>query len=373
MESTDSSANKPLIRRATPGNATIAPFVGHMVSLSPTATSPASTGEVRSQPRGFTASSAKFKGTFALALVLFIAANLLVARAFANKEDSDGCVYYLRKFQAVAHPELVFIGSSMCKHVFNEVHPGDFGDKQVASVAYNLEMLSDSYIVNDKFLRNDHKPSQLVIGVGPRDVLDHDQPDPTATTSFRYLVSALDLPKYCPIFARDAKQAASMVFDKMLFLSDRRRSIQFKVRELFQHLYGTTEPAPQTPEELKQRSLKEYAYRYQDPDPLQFEFQMSMLGRIIRECRAHNIDVVVVSLPITSENIALLGQDWYTKVQRGFEQTAKREGARYINAAAQKYGPQDFYDSAHLNQTGARKVIEVLRSHLSSPEHQPAS
>jgi hypothetical protein len=331
-----------------------------------TPTKTASAIELREQKTGSASqSSPKRVRVFAAALVLFVLANLLVAVCTSSKEDSDGCIFHLRKFEAISSPQLVFMGSSMCNHVFEAVKPTDFDGVRTSSLAYNLQMCSDGYVLSDKYVRGNHVPSRMIIALGPRDLIDHDQADPTATTTFRYLVSLLDLPRYCPLYARDAQQAGSMIFDKLFFLSDRRRSMQFRLRQFFQHLYGVNETMPKTAEERIQRSIQEYKYRYSDPDPRQFDLQLTMLARIVHACRAQNIAVLVVILPVSPDNVNALGQGLYAKMQAALENTAKGNGADFFNAAISRtYIPTDFYDTAHLNTCGARKVIEALQSHL---------
>jgi hypothetical protein len=115
-------------------------------------------------------------------------------------------------------------------------------------------------------------------------------------------------------------------------------------------------------------NTQEYLRRYSHPDIHTYRTQMFFLNKIAEFCRKERIELVVVNMPITPDNLRLLKPGGYRGYLQGLREFAifnKLSGVYDLNNFA-KYSHKDFHDTVHLNAFGGRKFFDDLTNAVRS-------
>jgi hypothetical protein len=107
--------------------------------------------------------------------------------------------------------------------------------------------------------------------------------------------------------------------------------------------------------------LKLYQKQYSNLDMGLFHRHMENFRRALELARSNNIPIAVVNMPLTDKNKALLPQSVKNLFYSGISTACKDHGVPYINMDAPgAFAYSDFYDSAHLNEHGGKKLFDRL-------------
>lgn len=93
-----------------------------------------------------------------------------------------------------------------------------------------------------------------------------------------------------------------------------------------------------------------------------FQVNIKRLERMIKMCSERNINVVMVTMPVTTYYAGLVNKKKLKKLYADCEQLAlENKNSIYLNLFQDKrFDNSDFYDTDHLNEKGAEKCSKIL-------------
>lgn len=114
-----------------------------------------------------------------------------------------------------------------------------------------------------------------------------------------------------------------------------------------------------------QVDLNLYKTRYKPFNKKRMQEQMSFLEELLRTAQSKNVPVLLLGMPLSRENIAILGEDKYQLLSGEIQVLANKYGADLtdMNAATNYEASfnlrKDFADSVHLNSDGSRRFVSM--------------
>ncbi|HEY9787642.1 MAG TPA: hypothetical protein V6D17_19800, partial [Candidatus Obscuribacterales bacterium] len=109
--------------------------------------------------------------------------------------------------------------------------------------------------------------------------------------------------------------------------------------------------------------LPEWNSRYNPPNDKRFTIECDRLERLAELCRKQGIKLAIVNMPLTDENKALLPKRLYAEYKHHVLRIVKAHAATFVDLdASGKFQLSDFYDSAHTNAEGGKKVQDGMLS-----------
>jgi hypothetical protein len=255
--------------------------------------------------------------------------------------------------------------------------------QHVFNLATAGQMVSDSYIWVNELLVGEKKPNIVVLGVAPRDFYDADLPAILATATFKRLVGLKNFDHYASVFLPRWQDKTDFLATHSCYFYGKRWRLQRETERaceksfLFLGLIGKRPVAlPQDKEKLRhdgfllqalegqrwQSSLREYRGRYQNIDKRDLSVQMGLLGKLADLCHQRGIELILVNMPLSAENRALMPNGFYQRFRQTVRSVvADKPGVEYVDLGdGRMFGRSDFFDSAHLNQEGGHKLLEQI-------------
>ena len=102
--------------------------------------------------------------------------------------------------------------------------------------------------------------------------------------------------------------------------------------------------------------------------------QKDAYDRLLALAASENIPVVVVSMPLTDANLALLDQPLLESYRHDVREIAQKHHAAFYNLQkSSRFEFSDFEDSAHLNEFGGKKFFDFLAQEVSGLRQGGAS
>ena len=272
------------------------------------------------------------------------------------------------------------------------------------------QMPSDALMTLMAMIETGHKPDVIIYGVAPRDFIDSELAGPQDTEPFTYLNRVVDISPfeeeiftgpldkinlalqkniYFYKFAADFQMEAgklyqSLLIDRLAPEPDKSKPFTYWDRKklLPEYKKGEFHPyanmcAPSDlskPMEYKDNSI-EYVHRYKRMNPVAFETQMSFLARLADFTDKNGITLVLVNMPVTTDNLKLLKKEYYDQYWSRLKPFGERENTVLfdMNDHTIFKKPEDFHDGVHMNARGGLKFIDHLVEKLRrSPEARKA-
>lgn len=258
----------------------------------------------------------------------------------------------------------------------------------VCNAAVAASVISDDYLIAKKYLASGKRPKIAVLCVAPREFLDNQrsQIDKTATYSILADFSSLpDLIAQKANFTRVFDSALGMAWTLYRTRTDYKDFLcawtsTSTGNPLTLHDAGkTTHGADPTKGKKDVGVLSETEVAYKQPPnnlfdvggyeamylPInqgQFTNQKQYFARLLALLKEENIPVVVVDVPVSDRNYALLPKDTLTAYYEFLADTSKEYGASLIcTKDTQKFDTvNDFEDSAHMNGQGGEKLFTAI-------------
>lgn len=315
-------------------------------------------------------------------------------------------------------PELVVIGSSLMMHA---LHGGDAEytklpqnevlhhrcemledliqkktGAKVKSFAFALagQMASDAYVLCSTLLP-ERKPKVLVYGIAPRDLMDNTLDSPASTDIFKYM-SKLGGTQDCAWQARHSvwekveycfEQASALYNHRNYFVYLQQHYVQnilrlfgykhteevhtpfalrrFTLRDLPEDM-GTNERIALPNLEVKYvDNSDEYRLRYQPFKQKKFDEQVAYLEKLMDFCQKQGIKLLMVNMPLTDDNIALMPPGTYDLYKRTVSGLAAKYNERFIDLQDSKRFPKRLYcDTAHMSGYGGVIFFNSLADKL---------
>lgn len=266
--------------------------------------------------------------------------------------------------------------------------------------SYNLaapgQSPSDAYLTLKGMLVTAHRPDVVIYGVAPRDFIDSRMNNPTDSEPFRFLSRLVSVDECAWALHRDPMSRLEWLMQRNIYLLHYALDFQLLNDDLVTELMGRIAPVqvgtraytyweraallpcykpgeihqsaiinqPTTQEEARREfrdNTEEYVDRYKRPDLHTYNVQFYFLRKLAQLCKKERIELILVNMPITKENISVLRPATYLKFLRNIQGFALDQGVSVFDLNdLSKYNRDDFHDYVHLNAFGGAKFFDSL-------------
>ncbi len=298
-------------------------------------------------------------------------------------------------------PTVVLLGSSLIMHPFwsmdaeSNKHIDDIFhhhrsitlEKELASLGcpsertYSFavfgEMASDAYIYVEEYLKGAKKPDVLVFGVAPRDFGDSFLTAPMATFTFKKVVGLNNFGRYSNTFLPGWQDKADFVAAHVCYFYGKRWRLQHEIEKGLAKIGGVLGQTSFQPvsalsaggqagwmmtgltKERWEASEKEYRQRYRGIGDKDLSLQFTFLEKLLAVCRERGIKVILINMPLTEINRALLPNDFYSGFRKHLANVANQfPNTQLIDLGESKaFIHEDYWDTAHLGNLGGHKLL----------------
>lgn len=291
--------------------------------------------------------------------------------------------------------------------------------------AFNLTcvacMASDAELILRRAVDAGRAPKIVIFGIGPRDFIDNIVPPPGKSPVCQLLSNRITLPE---IFAeaRTLDETRDLLLGQLVYLykvrTDYKTMLTGWACDLFSHpadLYESNQmtklsqrvdgakdlaevsqeskaatrevckidqkidptPVKSQKDETKAASqpftaeqkrsqfadLPEWKERYRPANNDRFEKEKAAFQKMLDTCKQKGIRMIVVNMPITKENKDIVPKSLLDRYQNEICAMPAQYGNEMLDLdASGQFQLSDFYDSAHVNAQGGKKVQELMVS-----------
>ncbi len=305
------------------------------------------------------------RSVFVIACILYLMVNL--GSAFLKSTSAEP------KAVMPLNPPVMFIGSSVLAIPFFKLdyakphfpiqkflkqHPisrvntlermlANNGNANVAvfSAASLGQMLDQSLSFLETELRGSHRPKIIVLGVAPICFLNGDT-DPQVESKQTRLA----------ILSKSIKQRLKPLFQ---LHSDRDTALPEFSRFLNATYFslGLVEPEKRRWD----RSQADYKIFYARGIS---KFRLDQLIHFTSICRSRNIRLLVVSSPLSKQNLQLMKDVSYEQYATALKTTLDHRCDFLDLGQSPQFSDGDFYDPAHANESGGKKMLNLIAPRL---------
>ncbi|MBY0358071.1 MAG: hypothetical protein K2W82_08730 [Candidatus Obscuribacterales bacterium] len=338
-----------------------------------------------------------------------------------NSPNRSWVWWAVRDFhQSTEKPDVVLLGSSLMmaalhngdatylnlpqnvavhhrSSLLEELWQNQSGNKiRTFAFAIGGQMVSDAYALTSTLLVGQKKPKLLVYGIAPRDFMDNTLTSPASTETFRYMSRLGGLKDVAwqsrPTFWEQVEYGLACVSPIYEHRLDFVYLQHHYVQALLKHLTGFQNPDEvHTPFVVRRQALlelpedqgindlmvmpdKEYKYddnsaeyrmRYRAFKPKLFEVQVAFLERLLRYCQTEGIELCLVNMPLTVDNVKLMPPGFYDSYKQRVLGLTNKYQARFIDLNDTAiFSKTDFADSVHMNGNGGVKFFRALSTKI---------
>lgn len=363
----------------------------------------------------------------ALALAFFLLINVGGSRLMPQRQSDRFCspnkswIWWAVKDwqQRQPAPDLLLLGSSLMLSV---VHDGDatyLGQTQDAvyhhrsvlledlirkrcglslssfSMAIGGQMASDAYAIVSTLFRPGDAPKLIVYGIAPRDFIDSMCIDPSSTETYRFMIHAGNfallakaghdsfwnrleaaLSSHVYLFGRRFvfAEKSERILHRMVnqCLASRAVEPHLTIRSIIgMNPADDNEPSqwlanPYNPAVTPFRdNLPEYRQRYGLYKPRVYKTQIDFFEQFLSTCSSKGINICLVNMPLTPENLAILPPGLYARYVSDVKRLSASYGAQLVDFNEPGLFSHDlFADTVHVNGYGAKRFCQLLAARL---------
>ncbi len=266
-------------------------------------------------------------------------------------------------------------------------------------------MVSDQYMVASSLFKDKQKPKLLVLGLTLRDFIDSGVECAASTPTYQFFKHYFegqaqeDLSKVAIQTSQlwqGVTEKAQDWMDRNLYLSGKRLSAQYLNNSFWQkEISGVTGGVEKLDDNLViapskdmmdslfgdavepgqflftpyatapyQDNTREYKRRFKDYDPAKLAIQEKFLTKLLAHCKEQNIEVMVVNMPLTPQNMALMPDGAYDKYFSSTKKLVQSSGGRFVDLNNGSFGIDNFKDTAHMNSAGGKKLVESITASI---------
>ncbi len=263
---------------------------------------------------------------------------------------------------------------------------------------YNLaapgQMPSDAYMTLHAMLKTHQRPDVVIYGVAPRDFYDSSMDSPVDTEPFKFLHRLVNLDDSWNKLFKSPFDKLNFILERDVWLYGNALDISMRASEKLEAFLDKYAPAPygrgaftywdrikllpaykageihplavvappQDPNKPPtfQDNTPEYRERYKNPDPKNYDIQHYFLNKLVELCKRERIELVIVNMPITLENIRVLGSYRYMGYVNSLRTMNKGTMRAFDLNDFSLYSLNDYADGVHLNAFGGNKLFKQL-------------
>jgi len=367
---------------------------------------------------------AKSPVTIGALLILLINAALLCWQPFARVDPKKMPATHTWTWWAVQEylgtnptPPVVLIGSSLIMHSLSRqdadflnqdldyvrhhrsiylesLFKRKFGADNAACFNFSLpgDLVSDNYMIVRTILTGEHKPQYVVMALSLRDFIDNAVNCPATTPPFRYLKRFTDISDIANLAMPKIWQQFDFRFGQVFYLWERKLDLQVLAEEWAKTLFRPWSQKAAAPSLLNNLDYRhhvpanlhseveegmaivkahqpvtydpnyaDYKRRCGKANQPMFAIQAEFLRKALQICKERGIKVVVLNMPLTPENLALMPPGSYEQYLNTVRDCSAAQGFPFEDLNSDKrFGHSDFYDTAHMNASGGKKLAEAI-------------
>lgn len=268
------------------------------------------------------------------------------------------------------------------------------GEFETFSLAAPGQMPSDAYISLKAMVATSSRPDIVIYGLAPRDFIDSTLSAPGDTDAFRYLTRIVGIDEVAQRVFRSPLSKLDWCFQRLIFMYGNSLDFRMALTDGVTAFVDTTLPRPWTkkpftwwdrrdllpgylPAEIHPEAVMagqidletakskykdntvEYIQRYKQPDDHVYKTQMYFMGKIADYCRKERIELVLVNMPVTIQNLRILKPEKYLDYLNKLQSFSMMQKISFYNLNDfSRYNQQDFHDSVHLNAFGGQKFFQ---------------
>jgi hypothetical protein len=300
-----------------------------------------------------------------------------------SRQDAD---YLGHEFDYVRHHRSVYLEECLKKRFpgsknlscFNFALPGD--------------LVSDDYMVVRGLFHGQHRPRYVMLGISLRDFIDNAVNCPGTTPPFRYLKRFTDIDDLVDLAMPRYWQRIDYHIGKFFYLWDKKLDLQVLLdhaskqiltpvlksislpsllndldyrRHVPSDLHSEVEEGmaivkPRLPYSFD-LNFADYRRRCGSANDGMFRIQTTFLRKLVDLCNQGHIQLIIVNMPLTKENVAIMPNGCYEHYLAVAQSIAKAGGVKFLDLNAdQNFLHGDFYDTAHMNSAGGKKLLDIL-------------
>lgn len=267
-----------------------------------------------------------------------------------------------------------------------------------ASLAVGGMNVSDVALLVPPLLVGERKPSVIVYGIGPRDMFDNSLESPADSPAFRLaekitplgndieqickpsrearfklafndiLHSAFSLYRYQDELATSLRRTIKAAVDSFIPKPATSLTLAFDTtQKTLMHLLpadveNVCEVKPDDPQHHEHFDFtNNYFMSYNPFRPALYKRQLFFLDRFLKQCDKDGIKVVLVKMPLRSDNFKLMAPNFYNLYSQDVARLAQVNHATLVDGAAvARFADDDFTDTVHLTGTGSCKLVDAI-------------
>ncbi len=338
----------------------------------------------------------------------------------ANLDTSEAARAVAAWHREKATPEIVLLGSSLVvapvmqaeanylgnpiERMFNR--RSTFLEKQVSDqkrrphvfcFAIGGEMVSDAYLLAKNVLQQ-RPPAAIIFGIAPRDVQDSLLPGIQSSETYKTTASLSDSISLLRSHELSFEQGGDLLLSQLVplwnYRSDFRTYALLRAKKTITAMlpwvvldrydaYGNLGPRRigQFPEEVKgvvlvrpgeamphanlEKTRHEYIARY---NPLNFEAmdqQFEYLDKLLSLCRQRHINIVMVNMPLSQDNLALMPKGLYTYFWNRVRSECAANNVSLIDMCKAPLTRNDLYaDGVHIDSGFSQQFLTDVLAKL---------
>jgi hypothetical protein len=257
-------------------------------------------------------------------------------------------------------------------------------------------MISDNFIVARALLQGRHQPKVAVVALSMRDMMDNQCHCAGTTPAFRLLSRYTDIDDLVELSMPKIWQRFDYLARKNLYVWGKKLDLQVMLSEAtkdvlspkFSQWFPPSRLAEADPEKNLPYNLRseveffpimynepvgfndntpEYRRRYRSENEKLFRTQAVFLQKLADLLKERNIEMVLVNTPLTPENHALMPPGSYEKFRSYIAAFAEKNNVPLVDLDGQpQFAHTDYYDSAHMNGSGGKKMADAIIASLTS-------
>lgn len=298
------------------------------------------------------------------------------------------------------------------RNYINECVRCDFLEKQLSEVgkkpvsvcnaAVSASVLSDQYLIIKKYLSSGKRPKLVIMSMAPREFLDNDRQNVEKTATYSLLADFTTLPEIIQERVdpwRICDAALGMTWTYYRTRGDYRtfcESLAVKTSghplTLFNATAGGPGPATAggmqeddgvavlrgkpdyTPRPNVLKDLPEYQKMYLPVNMAQFDRQNEYFKKTLTLLKKENIPTLVVNVPLTRENYAVLPPAVLQKYKDNLHTQCATFGVECISPGdTTSFTKADYEDSVHMNVSGGKKMFAAISAAVAEKPQLAAS
>lgn len=251
-------------------------------------------------------------------------------------------------------------------------------------------MASDAYLLLSRALDAGKAPRVVFWGIAPRDFMDNTVPAVGKTPVYEVLQDwrcLADIWQRHMNLCETRDFLASSTWYYFRVKADYRTFLQAVAADLLNHpltlFDASAKEQSATADSLRQadkpgsaladtsnkshleRDLANYKERYNPPNYKRYNEELVYFQKLLALCQKHNIQAVIINMPISSLNKSLIPSDLYKHYLSDSAKITANLGATFINLdKSNLFQLSDFFDSVHTNASGGKKWQDHLIGQL---------